>query len=82
MGVYRKKPITIEARRYFAESKENIINWLYDNHQTYYLHGDSLRIVTLEGEMRAEFGDWIIKGVQGEFYPRKPEIFAETYEQV
>ena len=43
---------------------------------------DSLLIVTLEGEMRADKGDYIIKGVQGEFYPCKPEIFEQTYEKV
>ena len=39
-------------------------------------------IATLEGEMQAKPGDWIIKGVQGEFYPCKPEIFEATYEEV
>lgn len=41
-----------------------------------------LLIATLEGVMQAKPGDWIIKGVQGEFYPCKPDIFAETYEPV
>ena len=41
-----------------------------------------VRIHTLEGVMRAESGDWIIKGVQGEFYPCKPDIFEATYTQV
>ncbi len=39
-------------------------------------------IATLEGVMQAKMGDWIIRGVQGEFYPCKPEIFAESYEEV
>lgn len=39
-------------------------------------------IPTLEGDMRADIGDWIIRGVQGEFYPCKPDIFAATYEAV
>ncbi len=39
-------------------------------------------IATLEGEMRAGVGDWIIRGVQGEFYPIKPDIFEATYEEV
>lgn len=43
---------------------------------------ESLRVDTLEGTMRAEAGDWIIRGVQGEFYPCKPDIFAATYEEV
>ena len=42
----------------------------------------SLNIVTLEGTMRAAVGDWIIRGVQGELYPCKPDIFAATYEPV
>jgi hypothetical protein len=39
-------------------------------------------IYTLEGRMTADFRDWIIKGVAGEFYPCKPDIFAKTYERV
>lgn len=42
---------------------------------------EGLKIYTLEGKMSASVGDWIIKGVQGEFYPCKPEIFAATYEE-
>lgn len=42
----------------------------------------ALMIRTLEGDMKASFGDWIIRGVQGEFYPCKPDIFAKTYEEV
>ena len=41
-----------------------------------------LMIRTLEGDMRATYGDWVIRGVQGEFYPCKPGIFAQTYEEV
>jgi hypothetical protein len=43
---------------------------------------DGLIIHTLEGDMRADIGDWIIRGVKGEFYPCKPDIFDATYEQV
>ncbi|MCW2785201.1 MAG: hypothetical protein JWP74_1718 [Marmoricola sp.] len=46
------------------------------------LDPEHLRIATLEGTMRAEVGDWIICGVQGEFYPCKPDIFDATYEPV
>lgn len=42
----------------------------------------SLRIATLEGDMECRMGDWIIKGVNGEFYPCKPDIFEKTYETV
>ena len=44
--------------------------------------GNSLSVHTLEGDMRASVGDWIIKGVNGEFYPCKPDIFEKTYEAV
>lgn len=43
---------------------------------------DGLVIHTLEGDMLADYGDWIIKGVKGEFYPCKPDIFEATYEKV
>jgi hypothetical protein len=45
-------------------------------------HFDELIISTLEGDLRASPGDWIIRGVKGEFYPCKPDIFAATYEPV
>lgn len=84
MGLFRKKPVVIEAVQWlnrkivcppgplwFVEAEESgVIN----------LAGDLLFIKTLEGEMRADVGDWIVKGVKGEIYPIKPDIFAETYE--
>ena len=48
----------------------------------YSVERNGLPIKTLEGEMRASIGDYIIKGVNGEFYPCKPDIFAKTYEEV
>lgn len=45
-------------------------------------HKGQLIIKTLEGDMTVSDGDWIIKGVEGEFYPCKPDIFAKTYELV
>lgn len=61
--------------------------WLNDHGQRCYLDQEPtgpafLIIPTLEGPMRADVGDWIIRGVQGEFYPCKPDIFAATYESV
>lgn len=44
--------------------------------------GEGLTIDTLEGRMKADIGDYIIKGINGEFYPCKPDIFAKTYEEV
>lgn len=50
--------------------------------QSYPAEPECIRINTLEGVMRAAPGDWIIRGVKGEFYPCKPDIFAVTYEEV
>jgi hypothetical protein len=90
---FRKKPVVIEALRWdgTAEGAIPIIDWILATGQraASYDDGDpgvgvpeSLRIETLEGTMRAEPGDWIIRGVQGEFYPCKPDIFIATYEGV
>ena len=54
-----------------------------DDGSAMWVNGDeSITIPTLEGDMRCEIGDWIIRGVKGEFYPCKPDIFAATYEPV
>jgi hypothetical protein len=97
MAKYRKKPIVIEAWRWmFSEDQDEPPVWLSDaTHEwpkagciAFWPDGTSERpephmaIKTLEGEMVASQGDWIIKGVQGELYPCKPEIFEATYELV
>lgn len=86
---FRKKPVVIEAVQYTSESRQTCIMFLEGTARTEFAGEDGvpvesahLFIRTLEGEMRAEFGDWIIKGVKGEFYPCKPDIFAATYEPV
>lgn len=91
---YRKKPVVIEALQL---TNNNILdvhififrnngialyvgfdNWLkYENN----IKQNGLLIPTLEGEIRASIGDYIIKGVKGEFYPCKPDIFKLTYEE-
>jgi hypothetical protein len=83
MPYFTKKPVQIEARQYDGtqESAIELADWVNTNgHEAYC--GNILVIVTLEGEHRANPGDWIIKGVAGEFYPCKPDIFAATYEPV
>lgn len=84
MAYYRKKPIVIEAMQFTDADKDRVFNFITCNR--YPARDDSgnpvLNIQTLEGEMTARIGDWIIKGVAGEFYPCKPDIFAETYELV
>lgn len=92
---YRKKPVVIEAVKLenTEESIVNAIEFVYDVGMETNVLGrlaeinkvrsdEGLIINTLEGNIKASFGDYIIKGVQGEFYPCKPDIFMETYEQV
>jgi hypothetical protein len=78
---FRKKPVVIEAVQYLGgdESQDNVADFMDANIA---VSGDAILIGTLEGEMMATPGDWIIKGIKGEFYPCKPEIFAATYESV
>lgn len=83
---YRKKPVVIEAVQ-FTDTGESILELLelgLDPVRVDYTDLDNpvLKIETLEGLMIATEGDYIIKGVQGEFYPCKPEIFEETYEEL
>jgi hypothetical protein len=87
---YRKKPVVIEAMYNDGEIEtiSAILDWINGGNgatgpATYDLIGKasmSIHIETLEGVMRADVGDFIIKGVNGEFYPCKPDIFAKTYE--
>lgn len=83
---YIKKPIVIEAVQFTDDSIETIMvindfmDWSelkvnYDNS-----HVPFIIIPTLEGNMRADIGDYIIKGINGEFYPCKPDIFTKTYD--
>lgn len=75
---YRKRPVVVEAVQWTGQQIEGCICITND------LEGigrvDWLMIPTLEGDMRAELGDYIVTGVKGEKYPVKPEIFAMTYE--
>jgi hypothetical protein len=77
---FRKKPVVIEAVRFTGANGSDIAAFMQCAFP-YYADG-GLMIGTLEGAMKASPGDWIIKGVKGEFYPCKPEIFAATYEAV
>ena len=91
MPMFRKKPVVIEARQFIDNTSGlSLIDWInhgqmaagraaarwdvdqWESHQ--------LIVPTLEGQHIASQGDWIIRGVAGEFYPCKPDIFAATYE--
>lgn len=81
MAKYRKKPVVIDALQFPARNSEEALAFLEGCtgwHQT----DEGIVIPTLEGEMLARKGDWIIKSVKGEYYPCKPDIFEATYEAV
>lgn len=93
MPFFQKKPVIVEARQLTNDNLDEIIQWIDsvrgDGHcwkAQGFDHQRMLVIQTddpyLEGVYRATIGDWIIKGVKGEFYPRKPDIFEMTYQPV
>lgn len=83
---FRKKPVVIEAVQFHGSSTQKVAIRTWMEGGEYRKPGistcdmTSVKIPTLEGDMTAQPGDWIIKGVQGEFYPCKPDIFEQTYE--
>jgi hypothetical protein len=90
MARYRKKPVEIDAvpiADALASARhtwDDLPAWLttaYDNGDVLFLD-NAILISTLEGQMRGEHGDWLVRGVQGELYPVKPGIFEATYEPV
>lgn len=95
MGKYRKKPVVIEAFKYDGDLKGKngwyVPEWAVQAYEDGVLFFDSatpnsppceLFIKTLEGNMMANVDDFIIRGVNGELYPCKPDIFEKTYEEV
>jgi hypothetical protein len=78
MPRFRKKPVVIEAVQ-FTGNFEEIERFVGGDAE---FRSGELVVATLEGPLRARAGDWIIKGVKGEFYPVRDEIFAETYESL
>lgn len=84
MNRYRKKPVVIEARQFDGSpiTAKDIVEWVGEGGANWTAEKGwkAIYIQTLEGEMRADIGDWIIRGVNGEFYPCKPDIFTATYE--
>jgi hypothetical protein len=84
MARYRKKPVVIEAMEFTEESKDRVFNFVQGNRYADHTNAGAPVLVlhTLEGDMTARLGDFIIKGIKGEFYPCKPDIFEATYELV
>lgn len=84
MAKYKKKPIVIEARKLEFSNLSDICEWsggtIWSKSPMRKVTG--ITINTLEGDMNGEFGDYIIKGIKGEFYPCKPDIFEASYDEV
>lgn len=88
--LYKKKPVVVEAIKWDSLNLTEIMDFvgkslIVETYDAGYQAGATplavgLKIRTLEGDMNVSFGDYIIKGVQGEFYPCKPDIFEQTYE--
>lgn len=84
---FTKKPVTIEAIQFAddADTISNISGFMQADEPLIIDYADKdnpvIKIETLEGTMNAQVGDWIIKGVNGEFYPCKPDIFEKTYDK-
>lgn len=81
---YRKKPIIVEAMQLRTDNVHHVMGWIGPDacgrRQDRLGHG--ILIDTKEGVHLATYGDYVIKGIQGEFYPCKPDIFEATYEPV
>jgi hypothetical protein len=81
MPQFQKKPVVIEARQWIDGNGFHLADWCGGRVDTS-AEPSKIVIPTLEGDITASHGDWIIRGVQGEFYPCKPDIFEATYEPV
>ena len=95
MAKYRKKPVVIEAIQLTDDNEviAECIEWVEGIDMStcmfarsacisQVIHDKGMTIKTLEGDMKASIGDYIIKGINGEFYPCKPDIFEKTYDKV
>jgi len=77
---YRKKPVVIDAIQWTGGNFESISVFAAQTGKEITQDGSELIIPTLEGDHEASLGDWIIRGVKGEIYPCKPDIFEATYD--
>ena len=81
MAKFRKEPVVIDAVQFVPLTMDDLLPHL-EGCIGWQITSKGIEIPTLEGVMVAAPGDWIIKGVKGEFYPCKPDIFAATYKAV
>ena len=82
MPKFRKKPVEIEAMQFHKDNTKECCQFLGRENILSCTPGERIEIKTLEGPLTARAGDYIIKGIKGEFYPCKPDIFEATYDQV
>ena len=75
---YRKKPVEVEAVQWTLENAREVIRFL----GCVEFQDEIIEISTPEGKIYGNLGDWIVRGIQGEYYPVKPDIFEATYEPV
>jgi hypothetical protein len=82
--LYQKKPVQVEALQWTGKNRREIFDFCTQSYfNTDFETGNlKLHVQTLEGNMEASVGDYIIKGIKGEFYPCKPDIFKLTYDEV
>ena len=78
---YRKKPAVIDAIEWTGSNAAEVVEFMKSSYSSIFDDNQNLTIHTLEGDMKANIGDFIIRGVDGEYYPCKPEIFNKTYER-
>lgn len=82
---YRKKPVIISAVLFNGHNWKECMSFMAGEHLLFpnmVEKRDHIMIKTLEGDMRCDIGDYLIKGIKGEFYPCKPDIFEASYEEV
>ena len=77
---YKTKPCEIEAIQWNGRNEKEVLEFVKNKH--YISFDGDLFLITLEGEMKASIDDFIIRGLRGEFYPCKPDVFAKKYELV
>jgi hypothetical protein len=89
MGTYRKKPVEIEAVLWTGENWNEVVEFVRatgkpeDFAKVVYDQSSHLLLVsTLEGRVRCSMGDWLLRGVKGEYYPCRADIFEATYDEV
>lgn len=89
INIYRKKPVLVEVIQFLCDNADEIVEWtngaavMGGSYDLGWKTGAKYMLInTLEGCMKASYGDYIIKGINGEFYPCKPNIFHKTYDIV